>query len=72
MISAHNLKSNGIEGFAKNIRSHSNGPLDPKEVWDPLKAFEKTSRKWVSSNPYIALGIAATIGVTLGCLIKRR
>ncbi len=72
MISAHNLKQNGREGFAKNIRSLTDGSLDPKEVWEPLKAFEKTSRKWVNSNPYIALGIAATIGVTLGCLIKRR
>ncbi len=72
MISAQRQNQNGIRGLANSVRSLADGSINSKEVWEPLKAFEKTSRNWVSANPYIALGIAATIGVTVGCLIKRQ
>lgn len=57
----------------------SRSALFPKIDSDSMTAvkeqcgkFEESAVNWIRQNPAIALGIAATIGVTLGWLLKRR
>lgn len=61
-------QSTRTENLQSDPQRLLNSPIAKQQQNQILTSAED----WIGNRPFLCMGIAMTIGVTLGCLIKRR
>lgn len=70
MMLFHSQKQNSARASSNRHSSHSTHSNADSQF--SIADISKPVDDWIGRNPAVCVGVALVLGVTIGCLVKRR